>query len=272
MKYFISADLEGVTGVTQKSDITEGKQGYKKACKFMTADVNAAVEEAFENGATKIVVNDSHGGMCNLNLEDLDKRVQLIRGSHKPLCMMQGIDKSYTGAMFIGYHSMAGTRAGVINHSFSDRVNIKMNGKLVGEMAINAVLAGYYNVPVICVTGDDKVCTEAKKLLGDVASGEVKIGINRWVARCYPPSKTREIIKQTVRKAINNIENIKPYKPQTPITFEVEFMTTSEAEKSLLIPGIKSTGSREVLIKGENIIGAFHVLLAAIIISNTARE
>src|SRR5919106_5894 len=105
MKIYISADMEGVVGAVTNEQL--GPQGfeYHRFREFMTQEVNAAIEAAFEAGATQIVISDSHGNGQNLLIEKLPKNVLLVRAWPRPLMMMQGIDETFAGVIFIGYHT-----------------------------------------------------------------------------------------------------------------------------------------------------------------------
>jgi D-amino peptidase len=66
MRVLISADAEGVTGVTNTAELLYGKPQWEWMRGMMTADVNAAVEGAFAGVATEVLVNDSHWTMTNV--------------------------------------------------------------------------------------------------------------------------------------------------------------------------------------------------------------
>jgi D-amino peptidase len=87
MRVLISADAEGVTGVTNTTELLFGKPHWEWMRGMMTADVNAAIEGAFAGGATEVVVNDSHWTMTNVLIEQLDPRADLIKGFHKHLLL-----------------------------------------------------------------------------------------------------------------------------------------------------------------------------------------
>ena len=156
MKIFISADIEGVCGVFHTRQTGENSSEYERAKKLLTEEVNAAIEGALEAGAEEILVNDSHGSMRNIILEDLNPAARLISGFPKPLVMMEGIDNSFDGALLIGYHAMSRTR-GILAHTINGFTfhSIKMNGVAYGETEINAALAAHFHVPVIMASGDD---------------------------------------------------------------------------------------------------------------------
>ena len=117
MKVFISVDMEGIAGVTDPEDVLPNGSEYQTCRRYMTGDANAAIAGAYDAGAKDVLVNDSHWIMRNLLLHDLDKRAKVIKGFHKPLCMLQGLDESFGAAVFVGYHSCAGPEGGVLNHT-----------------------------------------------------------------------------------------------------------------------------------------------------------
>ena len=60
-------------------------------------------------GATQIVVKDGHGDASNIDPLQMPDYVKLIRGkSGHPYNMMWGIDESFDGVLYIGYHAPAG--------------------------------------------------------------------------------------------------------------------------------------------------------------------
>ena len=119
LKIYISSDMEGVVGAVTGEQL--GPQGFEYARfrEFMTQEVNAAIEAAFAAGATEIVVSDSHGNGQNLLIEKLPKNILLVRAWPRPLMMMQGIDETFAGAIFLGYHTATTNSQGVRAHTIS---------------------------------------------------------------------------------------------------------------------------------------------------------
>ena len=116
MRIYISADMEGVTGVTHSQDVIPGRSQYERFRGLLTADVNAAIEGAAQAGATEFLVNEAHDGMRNILLEDLDPRAEVIVGQRKPLSMMQGFDGADL-VFCVGYHARADTE-GVLSQEY----------------------------------------------------------------------------------------------------------------------------------------------------------
>src|SRR3954451_16412947 len=203
MRVLISADAEGVTGITNTNELLFGRPHYEFMRTMMTDDVNAAIEGAFAGGATDVVVNDAHWTMTNVQIERLDPRATLIKGFHKPLCMIAGVEDA-DAVFFLGYHARTGDSDGVGNETILGReiVEIRLNGESVGESEINAAVCGQFGVPVVFASGDDVYETELRQTLPDVEFGLTKYALDRWVARCLPPEKSHANIKGAAQRAV----------------------------------------------------------------------
>lgn len=266
LKVFVSVDMEGITGVVH-SDQTGTGADYNMARKWMTEDVNAAVLGALDAGATEIIVNDSHGDMRNILLGELHPSATLISGSPKPMGMMQGIDATCDAAMFIGYHAKAGTVDGVLDHTISSSTvySIKINGIEMPELGINALVAGYYNVPVVLISGDKAVCEQTKEVLGDkVLTAQVKEAIGRYAAKNLSFEKARHLIHQQAKAAIEKRKELKPYKLAAPYRFELAYLRSSQADNAMAVPGVKRINPRAVQIESDDYVLGYKFLRALI--------
>ncbi len=274
IKIYISADMEGATGVTGAADVSDDKPAYERFRKLLTKDVNAAVEGAFEGGAKNVVVNEAHANKRNILLEELHEEAEMISGPTRFLCMMEGINESFDGVFLIGYHARGGTQAAVLNHTISGSqiYNIRLNGNLIGELGLSVLMAGQFGVPVILVSGDDKVCAEAQEFIPFVETAQVKVGIDRYVAKCLTPTKTSHMIKEAAIRALKNIKNYKPVKIEGSIKMEIDFMNTSQAASAELLPGTKREGSRTISYVSNNYQDAYKFILNSMFLaSRTSR-
>lgn len=251
MRIYISADMEGVSGVVHSDQTAPGAREYPRACALMLGEVNAAIDGAFAGGATAVLVNDSHWDMRNLALGDLDPRAELISGSPKPLSMMEGIADGFDGAFFVGYHARAGTALASIDHTYTGQIfRVTVDGREVGELGLNALLAGSYGVPVLLATGDQQLVAEARALLGEgVETVQVKEAISRGAARCLPVAEARRRIQAAARAAVERLAAGRapaPLRPASPSSIEVEFMRSDQALMAALVPGSEQVGPRSV--------------------------
>ena len=195
VKIFISVDMEGVSGVVHRDHTARDGQDYEMARRLMTLEANAAVEGAFEGGADEVVVNDSHGTLRSLLPELLDARARHIAGSPKPQSMMAGLDDSFDAALCVGYHARAGTQ-GILDHTLSGGMHdLRINGRSLGELGVNAGIAAYHGVPIVLVTGDTAATAQGTELIPDIEVASVKEPLTRHAANCLSPSAAQDLIR-----------------------------------------------------------------------------
>jgi D-amino peptidase len=276
VKVLISADGEGVSGITSSEELVRGKPDYARFQHLMTADVNAAIDGAFAGGATEVLVNDSHWGMNNILIEELDPRADLVRGFHKPLCMMHGAEGEADTIFCVGYHAKVGHSDGVANETMIGRemIEIRMNGRPVGELDINATIAAHFGRSISLVTGDDAFVAEAQEALGDVESAVTKYALDRWTARLVGLDRARAAIRDAAERAARRASagEFGPPRLDLPITYEVEFTSTSEALMGALVPGARRTSPRVVEFRGDDALAAWRGLFTVILLGWSATD
>jgi D-amino peptidase len=256
MRVYISVDMEGIAGVVHEdqTDPTDARHAaeYNRFRRLMTNEANAGIQGALDAGATRVLVNDSHWDMRNLLAEELHPAAELLSGSPKRLSMVEGIDGGFDAAMFIGYHAMAGTRDAIIDHTYTSRVyQARINDQAVGELALNAALAGVHQVPVALVSGDQSLAAEATALLGNgVETVVVKQAVGRFAARAVSPPVACERIRAGAAAALRRRHEAFTF--VRPIRLEVDFVVSQMADMAELVPGSIRSGGRTVGYSGED--------------------
>ncbi|KAB2336627.1 M55 family metallopeptidase [Cytobacillus depressus] len=265
MKLYISADIEGISGVVDPEHTRRDGREHDRARIYMTDEINACITGAIESGVSEIVVNDSHGTMRNLLLERLHPEAQLISGAPKKLAMVEGIDQGFDAAIFLGYHTMMGTN-GVLNHTFHGGVigDIRINEKSYGEFGLNAAVAGFYNVPVAMVSGCNLLAEEATQLIPDIQTAIVKQTINRVTALNLSTQKSQDLIKSKTMLALKNKSAIKPFTIESPFIVEVSFLNTGLADAAEILPIVSRINPNTIQFKCSNIIEAYRYIRSLI--------
>ena len=170
-KIYISADIEGIWGNSNPSYTAKNGYLYNEYCLNMVNEVNLVIDLLFQNGIEEVVVNDGHGNMDNILPSKLDLRASFVsgNGAYKEFGMMEGIDSSFDGALFIGYHSRCNS-PGVMAHTIWGTMvrKIKVDQKELGESGINKLLAQELGVPVILASGDSEYGKQVQEELGCV--------------------------------------------------------------------------------------------------------
>jgi D-amino peptidase len=270
MRVFISVDMEGIAGVSGFDDILRGRYNYDRFRKLMTDEVNVAIAAAKAAGATEVVVNDSHDGMRNVLYEALEEDAELISGFNKPLCMAEGVQGA-DAAVFIGYHAREGTAAATLDHtiSISQIHNWWLNGVLVGEAQINAALAGYYGVPVVLVSGDDKLADQVHESLPGTRTVVVKHAIEASCVRSRPIREVHRLLREGVEEAVRARGTIRPMRLEGPVTFRMEFKRSSHAEVACLFPSVTRVDARTVEVTGRDVVEAWRMAIAGMRLGST---
>ncbi|MGH7922470.1 MAG: M55 family metallopeptidase, partial [Candidatus Dormibacteraceae bacterium] len=233
MRVHIISDMEGVAGIVRWEQTQGGHPLYEEGRRLYTEEINAAVRGATAGGATEIVVMDCHGagGPWSFNSllpEALEGGCEYVVQEHWTE-YTSALEAGCDAALFVGMHARAGTRDGVLNHTVSGEAwqNLWFNGVLVGETGINAALCGHWGCPVLLVTGDAAVCSEARDLLGEsLETVAVKTGLGRFSARQLPARRSRQAIEEGARRALLNLDAVSPYDPGRPAEIRVEFTRT----------------------------------------------
>jgi D-amino peptidase len=266
LKIFISADMEGVVGVVSDEQIGPGGFEYERFRGFMTAEVNACIEAARAAGATEILIADSHGNGQNLLIERLPKDVMLVRSWPRPLGMMEGIDASFDGVIFLGYHASAANERGVRAHTFSSAsvTALRLNGISMSEASVNAAIAGHFGVPVIMVSGDNVAVAETQVIVGDVEGAVVKWAKGFHSAQTLTPEAAYDVIRDRTRAAIGRIEGFEPYVLETPLRLELSLKHYRPVELLSYLPGVERINSHTVGFVAEDIVEVARFLRVAL--------
>ena len=229
MKIYIFADLEGISGVSGSPFVAADGAQYAAGRKYLTADINACAAACFDAGADDVVVRDGHGLGNNVIWDELDSRVRLIQGvtPGKRFYDIEGSD----AVILLGYHAMAGTRRALLEHTYSSKTiqNMWLNGRKVGEFAIDTAIAGDYGIPVIMTSGCDKLCAEALAFHPEVVICEVKKSISQQGAMLLSAEAAHALIREKTLEAIARFKagKIKP-KVISPAVVRREFVERQE--------------------------------------------
>ncbi len=261
-RIYISADMEGLAGAVTGDQLGPSGFEYGSYRRIMTGEVLAAIEGARRAGAGEIVVSDSHGNGENLLLEELPDDVIVIRSWPRPLMMMEGIDASFDGVIFIGYHAGTTNPDGVRAHTMSSTnlTDLRINGRSHPEAGINAAIAGHFGVPVIMMSGDDAIAEEARAIIGDIEVAVVKEAISFHAARTMTPAAARELIRETAYRAVSRIGEFEPYRVDYPVRMEVRFKNYRPGQVLALLPMFERIDAHAVRYAAEDMPSASAIL------------
>jgi len=255
--------MEGVAGIVDRAQVDPAGDDYALGRALMTGEVNAAIEGAFDAGASTVVVSDSHWNKRNLLWERLDPRAEVVSGGPRPLGMMAGIDASFDGAILLGCHAREGHPKGVLAHTWSHESvdELRLAGEPAGEIALNAAIAGFHGVPILLVTGDRWACEEAREAIGDVETAPVKEGISPSAARSLVPARACELIREKVREAVGARDRFRALRLDSPVELEVRFKEALQAGRAARRPGVERVDGKTVRVEASDVVDAFEAFV-----------
>jgi D-amino peptidase len=251
---FVITDGEGVAGICRQEQTDPQNSELRQ---LLTGEVNAAVDGFLAGGAEDVIVWDGHDGSQTLSATTIHNRAKLVIGNIGPLMTF---DRGYAAVAFVGQHSRAGVRAGIMAHSYSSLgiQNMLLNGKPVGEVETRAALAGSFGIPVIFLSGDQAAARELLDIVPDAVTAEVKEGLARYSCITLSAAAARDLIRERASEAARKIGSIRPYRITGPVTLQIEYTTRN----SLPIgtgtePGRELVDDRTIRIHGKDLVEAW---------------
>lgn len=228
-------DLEGVAGVYSFEEQTYPEDARtEQAKRWLTAEVNAAIDGARDAGVEDVLVVDGHGSGA-IRFEDLHPAARLLHGKGQVIAWTNGLAfQDIDATAIVGQHAMEGTVDGPLSHTQSSRHidSWKLNGEPVGEIAEWALCAGAFGVPMIFLSGDDAACREAEALIPSITTVAVKQGMSRQGAISVSRKRAEDIIREGMKRAVekHREDPLRPLVRPGPYRAEIRYRTTDLAD------------------------------------------
>jgi len=149
MRVALSADMEGVSGITEMRDcVAACREYWARGKALLESDVAAAAAGLLEGGATEVVVLDNHGSgnPVNVGAESLPAGARLETwnvfdlGEHGVDAMLQ-----------VGYHARGGVD-GFLSHTYVPGLRLRVGDELISE-SHGRIWAT--QVPLLGIVGND---------------------------------------------------------------------------------------------------------------------
>jgi D-amino peptidase len=253
-RVFMITDAEGVAGVCRQEQ-TDAKDPEMR--QLLTGEINAAVEGLLDGGASEVLVWDGHDGSQTLSTLTIDPRAKLITGNLGSTMLME---RGFAAVVFVGQHARANSRGGVMAHSYSSLgiQNILMNEKPVGELETRTALAGWFNTPVILLTGDQVAAEQMRAIVPETQTAVVKEGLDNYSCISLSAQAARDLIRGRAKAAMADCERIKPYRISGPVTFQIEYTSRHAlAQDAGARPGAEVIDARTIRFSGKDFLEAW---------------
>jgi D-amino peptidase len=253
---FLITDAEGVGGICRQEQ-TDPKDAELR--QLLTGEINAAVEGFLAGGIDDVLVWDGHDGSQTLSTLTIHPRARLVMGGLGPTMMME---RRFAAVAYVGQHSKADVRGGIMAHSYSSLgiQNMLLNGKPVGEIDVIAAMAGHFGTPVIMLSGDQAAANELHEIVPQAETAVVKEGLGRYTCISLSAPAARDLIRAAAQRSVAKIGAIQPYRVKGPVTLQIEYTTRN----SLPIDSESRTGAeviddRTIRFRGKDILEAWRL-------------
>lgn len=236
MKFMVAVDCDGPACVVgEPGKALSDSRDMVFAREQATREAAAAARALFDSGAEKVVVWDNHGAGANLLFDQLDRRCEILLGTGFGRRFPE-LDETYSGVLMIGYHAMEGTPNAVLAHTYSPGAYsaIRVNGHAVGEIGLDASVAGELGVPLIFLATDRLGCEEALSLMPWVETVVTKEGYGRNCARSKHPAVVEDEIYSSVKHAVERNQEMQAFIFENPIKVEITFKNPHQALKAYI--------------------------------------
>ncbi len=272
-KFYISWDLEGMTGIVSGEDYEKNFATFQK---LIFREVKAVLDGIYgTEEVAEVVICDAHAWEHNIPIENLPPKTFLVRGVPRNLGMMEGLAEDFDGVFFIGYHSKAGEPFSVLDHTYSSATfySIEINGEEVSETLLNAAIAGHFGIPLLFVAGDDKVIKEVKERISpDIECVITKYSVSRFGAINRSPDEVAYELRERAKVAVGKRRLIKPFQFSYPCDLELTLLDTLKADLCSLIPDTERIGGRKIRYKAKDIIEVHRIIRLSAILGLAGRE
>jgi len=263
MKIFISVDAEGISGIVDSAQVIPGMSNYEEGRRYITEDINACVRGCIDGGATEVIVADRHYQGRNVMWHELDENASYFVGrtEDSPNGRMPEIE-SCDGVILLGYHAMAGTGKAVLEHTWSaeEWQNFWINGNHSGEIALDMGLAADLDVPTIMVSGDNKACDEARALVPNIVTAQVKESVSLYGAKLLSMAAAHKLIRAKAAEAVQKCKEIKPIHVAKPVTIRLECVERQANFNAIDKPYMTIIDTRTFEVVGDDMRQAFYRL------------
>ena len=254
MKVYISADMEGITGLTHWDEVDHNiPAAYTQFQERMTKEVTSACEGATQAGAKEIWVKDAHYSGRNILSEQLPNNVKLIRGwSGHPYSMVQELDSTFDALMMVGYHSMAGMGGNPLAHTLSSAKldSVYINDQQTSEFFLHGNVAAKHSVPLVFVSGDAGLCEEVQDVSPNTTTHATMVGVGDSTISIQP-EESRKAIQKKVKAALSGDLKSCLWKHPGSFSIKIRYMKQQAAYRASQYTGASLVDAKTVLFESK---------------------
>ena len=178
---------------------------------------------------------------------------------------MRHSSSSYHGSM---------SASSPLSHTYNPRAiaEVTLNGVVVGESGINALVALGHGVPIVLITGDDVTADEAARVSPGVHRAVVKTAVSRFASNSLHPADACALIRDQAAAAIAELDRAAPPAIELPATLTVNFRNADLADMATWISGVRRGPGTSVTMTDDDPIALFQRFICAVVLTRDIAE
>ena len=241
IRVLVYHDMEGLAGQDDwQSFLFSHPEKYPGGQKLLAADLNAVIEGLYAGGATKVDVVDAHGSgnpEPDVRRDLLDSRAtQVIRDTPFDPYVDITAPNVYDAVVAVGMHAKTGSK-GFASHTITLGMDVLMNGKSITESEIVGYSWGRVGVPVIFVSGDDRL-REDLRVMPWIEFVITKKATSASTVELRPVDSVHAEMREQAARAVRRLSSAKPMKIAAPIRAALRAVPPASLEPLKGVPGI----------------------------------
>jgi D-amino peptidase len=265
LKWMVRIDMEGLTGIVSMEQVVPGASEYTFGQRMLMHDLEALLDGLLQKDDDEVVLYDIHFYGRNTVFDRLDPRVTVICGKPNYTPANQAyLDGAFDGMLLLGLHAKSETPNALLAHNYEHDIRrMSVNGVSVGEIGMEALMAGEANVPLVMVTADSEGVRETEALLPGTLTVSVKQSLGETSAMCYSPVVTRKSIREAALRCAAHCRSLRPFVIKGPVQLEMSFRPGAVLER--ITPHLKAwqTSEDRFLIAGDSVTEVWEQYLIA---------
>ena len=234
MHVSVFADLEGAFGIWRMRQCRTGTAEWQYGRECLTADVNAVVQGAFDGGADRVTVKDTHDTGFNCIRAWLDPRVRYV-GGHYIRPTFFGDLRDVDLVLYVAIHAASGTEGAFFPHThYGVFSRFLLNGEPIGEMDLYGGVLGELGIPIGFVSGEAVAVRQAREALPWVRAVEVAKRKQTYVGNEAATEVLREgrrRLTSEAAEAVLSASNMQSLVHEGPLLFETIFRSETLARR-----------------------------------------
>ena len=240
IRVLVVHDMEGLSGQDDPRTYSFDTEQYPFGQEMLAGDVNAVVDGLFAGGATQVLVADGHGSGNpdpDLRADLLDDRaVQIIRDQPFDTYFDLPESEQVDAVAVVGMHSKTGS-GGFAAHTFTLGIELLINGRTITETELIALSWGRVGVPVIFVSGDDKLRGDLETMPW-IEYVTVKEATAADSAVLRPVNEARDDLRDGARRAVEKLAGAKSMRAALPVRASLRAVPPASLRFLKGVPGI----------------------------------